>query len=416
MVKDAKISYKVALNFKLFDFEATLHSIYAIMRIETVQTPRHINDWMNLPWSIYQNDKNWIPHLKQDIEKVFDPASNKLYKSGKLIRFSLYENNQIIGRIAAFHFPKLSAKQKLKVGGIGFFECIENQSAAFKLFDAAVDWLKSEGMEAVDGPINFGERDAFWGLLTENFTDMSSYRMNYNPPYYKSFFENYGFQTYFEQWCFKRPIALPTSDIFEKKQFALTQDTRFRVSHVRGRSVEEIANDFLVVYNNAWAGISGFKEMEYKQALNTVKAMKPIMDPDIVYFAYYDNLPIGFYVNIPELNEIFQHINGNLNWWGKIKFLYYKFFGKREIMVGLVFGVDRAYHGKGVESAMIKYAEKHLATLNRYTDTILTWIGDFNPKMLKVVDNLQASKYRTLITYRKHFDKSIPFERCPEIK
>ncbi|MEZ4799550.1 MAG: hypothetical protein R2809_07230 [Flavobacteriales bacterium] len=215
---------------------------------------------------------------------------------------------------------------------------------------------------------------------------------------------------------FKRPIALPTNEIFDKKQSLLAQDPSFKVRNVRGRTIEQIANDFLVVYNNAWAGISGFKEMELKQALNTVKSMKPIMDPDIVIFAYYNEVPIGFYINIPELNEIFQHVNGNLNWWGKVKFLYYKFFGKREVMVGLVFGVDRAYHGKGVESGMIKYAEKHLAKLGRYEDTIITWVGDFNPKMLKVVDNLQATKYRTLITYRKFFDESIPFEKCPEIK
>ncbi|MEZ4799551.1 MAG: hypothetical protein R2809_07235 [Flavobacteriales bacterium] len=171
------------------------------MRVELVQKPGEIEDWMGLPYRIYKNDKNWIPHLKQDIEKVFDPKSNKLFNSGALVRFALYENNEIIGRIAAFHFPKLSAKQNYKIGGLGFFECVDNQDAAFKLFDTAIEWLKSEGMEAVDGPINFGERDAFWGLLTENFTDMSSYRMNYNPPYYQALFESYGFRTYFEQWC-----------------------------------------------------------------------------------------------------------------------------------------------------------------------------------------------------------------------
>lgn len=387
------------------------------MRIELVQNKKQISEWMGLPQRIYMEDPNWIPHLRQDIEKVFDPKANKQFKEGAAVRFSLYNSeNEIIGRIAAFHFPKLSAKQNHKIGGLGFFECINQKEAAFSLFDHACNWLKEQGMEGVDGPINFGERDAFWGLLIENFSDMSSYRMNYNPPYYQAFFEEYGFQEYFKQLCFKRKIADPTSDVFDKKQLLISKDPKFRIKNVQGLSKEEIAKNFLTVYNNAWAGISGFKNMELRQALDTVKALKPVMDAQIVFFAYYNQEPIGFYVNIPELNEIFQHVNGNLNWIGKLKFLYYKFFGKRTTMVGLVFGVDRSYHGKGVESAMIKFAAESIIPLKRYEDIILTWVGDFNPKMLKVVSNLEASKYRTLITYRMYFDKTIPFERCPEIK
>lgn len=384
------------------------------MKIYNIDNPSIETEWLEMPNVIYTSDKNWIPHLKQDIQKVFDPAKNKYFKEGKAERWLLKnDKGEVIGRIAAFHFPKLSAGQQFKVGGIGFFECINDQGAANMMFDTAVSWLLSEGCAAVDGPINFGERDAFWGCLTENFTSMSSYRMNYNLPYYKNLFESYGFQVYFEQLCFKRSLQKPTDEIFNKKQATIISDPLFRVSNVRGLNAEQIAENFLTVYNNAWAGLAGFKKMELKQAQQIVKAMKPIMDKDIVIFAYYNEVPVGFFVNIPELNEIFQHVNGNLNWWGKMKFLYYKYFGKREIMIGLVFGVDRAYQGKGVESAMIKYAENTIMTMGRYKDTILTWIGDFNPKMLKVVSNLQAEKYRTLVTFRKMLDPEIPFERCP---
>ncbi len=386
------------------------------MKITEVLQNSDIQSWLNMPFDIYKSDPNWIPHLHQDIEKVFDRNINKHYKDGEAIRWILKDNgNRVIGRIAAFHFPKLSSGQKFKVGGLGFFECVDDQVAANLLFQTAVEWLKNEGCEAVDGPINFGERDAFWGLLTQNFSDMSSYRMNYNPPYYKALFENFGFQTYFEQWCYKRDMHVPIQEVFLKKQTNIIGDPLFKVSNIRGLSLEKVAENFLTVYNNAWAGISGFKKMELRQANAIMKSMKPILDRDIVLFAYYDNQPIGFYVNIPELNEIFQHINGNLNLLGKLKFLFYRYFGKRTTMVGLVFGVDKAYHGRGVESAMIKYCEKHIVTMNRYKETIITWIGDFNPKMLKVIENLEAEKYRTLITYRKMLTEKYPFERCPII-
>ena len=102
-----------------------------------------------------------------------------------------------------------------------------------------------------------------------------------------------------------------------------------------------------------------------------------------------------------------------MNWWGKLKFMYYLKFGKRKTMLGIVFGVSRDYQGRGVEGAMISYAGDYVVPMNRYSETILTWIGDFNPKMLRVIENLGTILYRTLVTYRILFDNSLEFERHP---
>ena len=101
-----------------------------------------------------------------------------------------------------------------------------------------------------------------------------------------------------------------------------------------------------------------------------------------------------------------------MNLIGKLKFLWYKRFKKPDTMYGLVFGVAHDFHGKGVEGAMIKFAEETIVPLGRYKDTVLTWIGDFNPKMITVCENLGAKQYRTFSTYRYLFDRSIPSERA----
>jgi hypothetical protein len=146
-----------------------------------------------------------------------------------------------------------------------------------------------------------------------------------------------------------------------------------------------------------------------------MKSLAPVLDRDIVIFAYHKDKPIGFYVSIPELNQLFRFVNGNLNWLGKLKFLYYQ---KRKIakrMTGLVFGVVREWQGKGVEAAMIVFAEKTIVPAGVYDDTVLTWIGDFNPKMIKVAENLGTTLWRTLQTYRYQFDRSLPFDRAPVV-
>ncbi|MBX2983152.1 MAG: hypothetical protein WBB32_00885 [Flavobacteriales bacterium] len=393
------------------------------MKIIEASEGKPLHDWMRVPWRIYANDPNWVPHLKQDVEKVFDPGKNKLLqarkdrKAGAIKRWVLYDDaGQAAGRIAAFIDPKTAWTDKQQpTGGCGFFECIEDQRAADLLFDTARDWLKAQGLEAMDGPVNLGERNMFWGLLIENFKDLPIYGTNYNPPYYVELFEAYGFQIYFKQLFFKRSAITPVQPIFHRKYKQFQDDPDISVRDVRGMSSEQLAEDFRTVLNAAWVDHENFKPMPKEVALKTIKQMKPVMDPRIVVFVYHKEKPIAFFVNLPELNEIFRFVNGNLNWLGKLKFLWHKWKGTSKTMTGIVFGVVKEWQGKGVEGVMIVHTSKWLMETGRYNDTVLTWIGDFNPKMLRVCESLGATNYRTLATYRYLFDRSKPFERLPLI-
>jgi len=385
------------------------------MKLSEVKSQSDIRSFHQLPFRIYAGNKAWIPHLRQDIEKIFAPAKNKLFKQGgEAIRWILSdEQGNTIGRVAAFINPKTAYTFKQPTGGMGFFECIHNQQAANMLFDACKDWLSQRGMKAMDGPINFGEKLQFWGLLIKNFDDPTTYGMNYNPPYYKELFENYGFRVYYNQLLWWRDLSVPAQEVFNKKSEILLSDSEIKVTNIRGWSAEKFAKNFMEVYNDAWGGHEGFKPITYEQALKTYKSMKPVYDPDIIVFVFKKDRPIGFYINLPELNQIFRSVKGNLNWLGKLIFLYHKWRKTPTTMYGLIFGVVKDYQGKGVEGAMIKYAETDIVPLGRYKDTILTWIGDFNPKMIKVCENLGAVNYRTFATYRFIFDPSISFERAP---
>ena len=386
------------------------------MKLVAVHDKRSLQDWMRLPWRIYRNDPNWIPHLKQDVAKVFDPGKNKLLRDGEAERWVLYDDAGVpIGRVAAFINAKTAHTEAQPTGGMGFFECINDQKAADILLDASRDWLKERGMEAMDGPINLGDRNMFWGLLVENFTDPPLYGTNYNPPYYKDLLERYGFQEYFKQLFFKRSALEGVSPLFHRKYRQLMNEPGYRVTDARGRSVAQIAEDFRTVLNAAWVDHDNFKPMEQATALKIVKSMKPVMDPRLVVFVYHDDRAIAMYISLPELNEIFRYVNGDLNWWGKLKFLWHKRTGTVKNMTGIVFGVAKEYQGKGFEGVLIVYAEKHIVEKKLYRDTVLTWIGDFNPKMIRVCQNLGAENYRTLATYRYLFDRNKPFERHPVI-
>ena len=141
------------------------------MQTIEVNNKQSAKEFLAVAVLLYKDDKNWIRPLDKDIEQVFDEKKNKAFRHGEAIRWVLKNNDgKLIGRIAAFVNKRYKSKgDDVTVGGVGFFECINDQSAANYLFDTAKQWLQSKGMEAMDGPINFGERDRWWGLQVEGF-------------------------------------------------------------------------------------------------------------------------------------------------------------------------------------------------------------------------------------------------------
>ena len=388
------------------------------MQIIEINSKRLIADFHQLPFEFYKNDPYWIPYLKQDVEKVFDPNFNKLYKEGGVsIRWLFKDGNgKYVGRVAAFINPKTIDTTNFKTGGIGFFESINDQATANFIFDTCKNWLAEKGIEAMDGPINFGDRNQFWGCQTDSFTEPPIYQMNYNPAYYPTLFETYGFQTYFNQYMYWRSTSEPAQPIFHRKYKQISQDPDFKICNIQGMSIEKVAKDFSTVYNGAWGGHSHFKPIQFDTSLKIMKSMWPAVDPEIVIFMYYKEEPVAFYLNLPELNQIFKHVHGDLNWLGKLKFVYHKWRKTTNRMTGIIFGVIQEWHGKGLEAALIVYSEKNIGKNQVYKDTVINWVGDFNPKMLKVIQNLGTTLWRSLITYRYQFDRSKPFERAPMVE
>ena len=386
------------------------------MQIFPVLSPADEKEFLKLPLKLYRDDPNWIQPLDKDISDIFDIKKNKSFRHGKLQRWVLKDAvGKTIGRIAAFTNTKYKNKgDDVPVGGIGFFECINDQDAANKLLDMAREWLRQQGMEAMDGPINFGERDRWWGMVTKGFME-PMYCMNYNPPYYVDLFEQYGFRVFFEQVCLSMDPKQTMDKKIGERHDALAADPKFSSAHIKKDQLEKYAKDFATVYNKAWAGHGGLKQLAYEQVLIMFKTMKPVMDEDIIWYAYYNGEPVAIFVNLPDLNQWFKHLHGKFGLLQKLKFLWLKQFSKNKKFTGLVFGVVPEWHGKGVDAYIIGEAAKVVQSPRvSYTEYEMQWIGDFNPKMLNIAYGLGAVyKSRGLCTYRYLFDRNKKFERHP---
>jgi len=357
---------------------------------------------------------NYIRPLDKDVIEVFDKEKNKAFRFGEATRWILKdEDGQLIGRIAAFTNKKYRNKgDDIPVGGIGFFDCINNQNAADMLFDVAKHWLITKGVQAMDGPINFGERDRWWGLVTEGFQS-PLYCMNYNPPYYKDLFETYGFKLFFNQVCFGVDPKKKFSPKTLQRHAEVAKDPGYRAEHMIGNDIVKYATDFTIVYNKAWAGHGGLKEMKKEQSILLFKKLKPVMDKKVLWFVYYKEVPIAIFINLPDLNQWFRYLNGQFGLIDKLKFLWYKNTVACTKFTGLVFGIVPEFQGKGVDSYLIVEAGKVVETLP-YTEYEMQWIGDFNPKMINVAENFgDTFRTRQLTTFRYQFDRTRPYQRHP---
>lgn len=379
------------------------------MYMHEVKTDADKQAFLEMAIQLYEGDDNWIRPLDNDINDVFDPLKNKFFKKGECTRWILKdEAGKIIGRIAAF--VNRQYQQEQPTGGIGFFECINDRSAAHFMFDHCRQWLQQRGMEAMDGPINFGERERWWGLQVEGFAE-PLYCMNYNPRYYEDLFKSYGFDVYFNQICFSLKVQDRLPEKFYTRHAEISKDPNYKAVHIRKSDLQKFAKDFTYIYNKAWASHGGGKSLEEKVVQKMFKTMAPAMDETITWFTYYKDEPIAMWINLPDLNQFFKYFNGNFGLLNKLRFLWMKRFGACSRFVGLAFGIIPEFQGLGVDAFMIIEGAKVIQPAGKYQDYEMQWIGDFNPKMVNIAESLGTHRSRKLQTLRYLFDRNKEFKR-----
>jgi GNAT superfamily N-acetyltransferase len=364
--------------------------------------------------NIYMHDKVWVCPFDNEIEAIFDPDENPYYKHGEAERWILEDyNNKLIGRVAAFIDRNLAHSYEQPTGGMGFFECINDNFAASLLFDTAREWLKARGMEAMDGPVNFGETDKYWGLLVGGFTH-PSFEVPYNPPYYKDLFESYGFETYYKMEGFHLDITKPLSERFKKIAEWVSKKPGYEFRHFSWKDQKKFTSDFAKVFNEAWASFKvHFEPLEAEYINSVLKKAKAIIDEEFIWIAYFEGKPIAIYLMFPDLNQILKRLNGKLNIISKIKFLYLKKQNTMTRAKGLLMGVIPKYQGMGIESAFILNIRDVLKKKPHYQEIEFSWVADFNPRMRKIFISVGSVPVKNYITYRYLFDRTKEFKRYP---
>lgn len=364
--------------------------------VKPVNNKKDLKKFIMFPFQLYKDDKNWVPPLIMEQKKFFDPQKNPYYEHSEVQLFIALKDEKIVGRISAQTNTQHNKFHDDKVGFFGFFESIDDQEVADALFTAAYNWLQKKGMDTMRGPMNFSTNHEC-GLLVDGFDSPPYILMNHNPSYYQKLYEGSGLAKEMDLLAYLIPKK-PTPDRLKRVTEKLQKRGRFTVKELSSKNKKELRKDLqtvFTVYSKAWEKNWGFVPATKKEFDHEIDNVIDIMRPEFFYLAYVEDEPAGFYVALPDFNQILIKMKGRLFPFGIFHFL----FGKNKItaMRVVTMGVIKKFQNRGIDTV---FYTKNFIMANEHKKmniekAEMSWILETNTMMNRIATNLGGWVHKT---------------------
>ena len=365
------------------------------LHIEEVRNEQDVMTFIRFPWMIYQGDPYWVSPLLKDQLQKFSPT-HPFRSHSEMILFLAHRGGEIVGRIAGIIDHSFVEFHQEKTGFFGFFESIQDAQVTGLLLSKVKDWLRGHGMEKIIGPMNPSTNDEC-GLLVDGFNSSPRLMMPYNPVYYNALLEGAALKkakdlyAYFvEQSSF---VAGRLNRIATK---LIRKEPNLRVRPINLPHFDEELTIIKDIYNHAWSRNWGFVPLTEAEIDDLAKNLKPLVVPDLVLFAYWQDEPVGFSVALPDYNEVLKRLNGKLGPLGFLKFLYFS--RKINTVRVMLLGVKHAFQKRGVEG-LLYYETFKRGIRKGYCKAECSWILEDNLLMQHGIEAMGGKRYKTYRIY-----------------
>ena len=365
----------------------------------TVRPVRSKSDekkFIDFLYSHYANDPNFVAPLRMDREKLIDRKKNPFYQHSKLEMFLAEREGKVIGRIGAIVNDNHNKEHNDKVGFFGFFECVNEQEVANALFDEAKKFLLANGMNAMRGPANPSVNDEY-GMLLEGFDSPPVVLMTYNPQYYTTLCDNYGFKKEKDLYAY----ILDQQTVYTEKFIRANEIVKQRNSLTfRGINMKDFKNEvdrIKKMYNEAWQYNWGAVAMTDAEFDALAADLKMVIEPELILIAESKGKPIGFALSLPDINiPLKYNKNGSL-----LGGLWHLFTKKKKIDLVrvIVLGVLPDYKKSGAAGVLFYETAVRAKKLGyRYGEA--SWILEDNIMMNRAAEAMQGKRYKTYRIYQ----------------
>jgi hypothetical protein len=372
-------------------------------QLKRVETKSDWNDFIELPWSIYGKDPNWVPPLRIAVRDMLDVNKNPFFKHAYMAPYVAYRDGKCVGRIVGVIDDTHNQFHKETTAFFGFYEAIDDQALANLLLDEVARWAKGRGMTVLRGPMNPSTNHEC-GLLVEGFMDPPTVMMTYNPPYYAR---------HLEQWGLTKSKDLLAYDIDSRKvkfsERLMAQAEKLKAGGVvtfrpiNMKKFDQEVERILDVYNDAWESNWGFVPMSPEEFRHMAKDMKAIVDPELLLVAEVRGQIAGFALTLPDVNQAIKKVkNGKLLPFGIFKLLWnLKGPGKKKTINRcriLTLGIKKAYREMSIGPLL--YAEYlKRGPANGYPVGEASWILEDNKPMNKALQHMCGERTKVYRIY-----------------
>jgi hypothetical protein len=370
------------------------------IEVRSLQNTEDLNLFLDLPQKIYAKDPNWVPPIRSAIAKELSPDS-PFSQYGKLQAFLATKDQEPVGRIVAAVNQRLIEREGYDLGLFGYFESIPEISVAEALFTAAQDWLKDQGIQHIRGPINLSTHNQCL-FLVEGFDSPPYLMMPYNPPYYPEFMENLVWEKAKDAYAYEFPVVNHhLSNEFEKGyQIACKSGVTFRPIHTKGQAFDDDVRKIFHLFNTAFAPNWSSTPRTFEEFLEEAKSLQSLVDPDVFPIAEFNGEMVGFWMGMPDYNIALKHVGGKLDFWGVLKFLWYR----RQIDRGRVITICSLpeFRRKMVPLGLIYLGMQGGQRKGKpYKTAELSWVFEDNLPSRKLIEASGAKIYKTYRMYEK---------------
>lgn len=370
------------------------------IQIQPVHTPRQRRLFLTFPWRIYRHDSLWVPPLLPERARAIDPRRGVFFQRGEAEFFIARKDGRPVGTICTAQDRATNESRRRRDCMIGFFECVDDYAVAEAMFQYAAGWARERGLDALYGPFNLDYEDSY-GVLIEGNDRPPALLCGHTPPYYRDFFERFGFQPARGD-NLAYAIELDDSTPAAQRLFRLAERIRQRGHiHIRGADLTQWDAEIDRVHrllNIALAHLPDYIGWRRDALEAMLTPFRHIADPELVLFAEVDGETVGWLPGIPNLNEALIHANGLRYPWDYAR-LWWHMRRQPECLAVKSVLVLPEYWGTGI--SVLLFAEmgrRAKAKGYRWLDLSLT--SDDNPHTPILAERMGATLYKRYRVYR----------------
>jgi len=364
-------------------------------RVVRVSTPDELKDFINLPFAIYKNDKNWVAPIKSELAKVLDTNKNPYFKFATLDLFNCYSEDKIISRISLSVNKNYCKKSRSNTAFFGFFESFKDPQAVQALFKVLFEFCLQRNIQRIEGPFNPNLYSEI-GLLSNNFDLPPSFFQTYNPEYYHSLLKKNGFKLL----EILHTRSNDSSDRFLNKNFPeplqLEMDN-YKVRSFDEKNKEEDLEILRDIFNDAFAENWHFTSVSREEYTFASKHLRLVTPPGLLQFVEYKGEPVAAVHFVLDINPLLKKFNGKKGIINYIRFL----FKRKNIDKAIIFavGVKKNFRNSRVIHLLFNVAVK-VARKFKFLET--TWMYDENKIIISLAEKLGLQRDKEFIIYFKN--------------